>query len=79
LPDSGGLRSRDGSQSFILRLLARLATLWFVLQSLVMEKRLFPGSPDEILITVYTFNSPIWMLWIFVLDAWFQVTDFFPF
>jgi len=73
------LRSGDGSQSFILCLLARLATLWFVLQPLVMEKRLFPGSPDEILITVYAFDRAIRMLWIIVLGACFQVTSFFPF
>jgi hypothetical protein len=79
LPDSGSLRSGDGSQSFILGLLARLATLWFVLQSLVVEKRLFPGSPDETLVTVYAFDSAIRMLWIVVRGACFQVTKFFPF
>jgi len=72
------MRCGDGSESFILRLLTRLATLWFVLQSLVMKKRLFPGSPDEILITVYAFDSAIRMLWFVVLDSCFQVTDFFP-
>ena len=61
LPHAGSLRGGDGSQPFILRLLARLATLRFVLQSLVMEKCLFAGSPDEILVTVYALDAAVWM------------------
>jgi hypothetical protein len=42
-------------------LLARLATLWLVLQSLVMKKSLFPRRPDEILIAIYAFDAEIRM------------------
>jgi hypothetical protein len=40
LSDTGGLSGGDSSQPFVLRLLAGFATLWFVLQSFIMEKGL---------------------------------------
>jgi hypothetical protein len=42
-------------------LLARLATLWFILQSFVMEKGLFPRRPDEALIAIYALDAAIRM------------------
>jgi hypothetical protein len=42
-------------------LLARLATLWLVLQSFVMEKGLLTRRPDEILVAIYAFDAAIRM------------------
>jgi hypothetical protein len=56
------LRRCDSSKPFVLGLLARFATLWFVPQSLVVEECLLAGCPDEILVTVYAFDGAIWML-----------------
>jgi hypothetical protein len=50
------LRRGDGGQPFVFRLLAGLATLGLVLQSLVVEKDLLSGGPDEMFITVNAEN-----------------------
>jgi hypothetical protein len=71
LPNSGSLRRCDSSQPFVLRLLTRLAAFGFVLQSLVMEKCLFAGRPDEILVTIYASDGAIWMLWVFGFEGGF--------
>jgi hypothetical protein len=42
-------------------LFAGLATLRFILQTLVVEKSLFPGCPDEILVAVHTPDTAIRM------------------
>jgi len=47
LLDARGLRDTNCRQAFILRLLASLAPLGFVSQSLVMEKDLFTCSPEK--------------------------------
>ena len=52
LAHTGSVRRRDGRQSLILCLLANLATLWGVLQSLIVKKYLFAGSPQKALTTV---------------------------
>ena len=59
LSHTGGLRGGDGGEAFILGLLARLAALRFVLQSLVMKEDLLPGRPDEILTAVDTVYGAI--------------------
>jgi hypothetical protein len=63
------LRRGDRSQPFVLRLLARLAALRFILQSLVVKEGLLAGCPDEILVTVYAFDGAIWMLGRFGLES----------
>jgi hypothetical protein len=55
------LRSGDGCQPFVLCLFAGLATLWFVLQSFVMEESLFTRSPNESLSAVDTLDRAIGM------------------
>jgi hypothetical protein len=75
LAHSGSLSGSYGCQSLVLRLLARLAALRLVLQSLVMEKGLFARRPNERLITVNTLNAAIWMLGIL---RGIQFLDFFP-
>ena len=62
LPHTRGLRGRDRSQSFILGLLARFASLWFVLESLVVKKNLLACSPNKVFVTV---NAPYWPILIF--------------
>ena len=47
LLDSGSLGCRDGRQPIILSLLAGLATLWLVLQALVVKEDLLARSPNE--------------------------------
>jgi hypothetical protein len=76
LPDTGCLGRGDGGQSFVLRLLTGLATLWLVLQTLIMEKGLLTRCPDEILVAVYAFDAAIWM---FGIGGCFHLADFFPF
>lgn len=48
------LRGCNRSQSFVFRLLARLAALWFVFEPFIVKENLLAGSPNEILVTVYT-------------------------
>jgi hypothetical protein len=52
LPHPCGLRGGDGGQPLILGLLAGLATLRLVPQSLVVKEELFTSRPDEILTTI---------------------------
>jgi hypothetical protein len=59
-------------------LLAGLAAFGFVLQTFVMEKCLFPRSPDEILVAVYAPDGAIGIFWRFALGGHFQFMDFFP-
>lgn len=63
LPDAGRLRRCDRREPFILRLLARLATLGFVLQPLVMKEGLLAGSPDKMLVTINAENRAIRMFY----------------
>jgi hypothetical protein len=55
LSHSRRLRRRNCSQTFVLGLLARLATLWFVFESLVVEEYLLARSPDKVFVAV---NAP---------------------
>ena len=59
---AGGLRGGNGRQPFVLRLLAWFATLWLILETLVVEKRLLARSPNEILIAIDTLDAAIWKL-----------------
>ena len=52
LADARGLRGGDGGEALILRLLAGLAPLRLVLQTLVVEEELFARRPGEILAAV---------------------------
>ncbi len=47
LLDSGNLSGRYRCQAIVLRLLTGLAALWFVLQTLVVEKNLFAAGPNK--------------------------------
>jgi hypothetical protein len=75
LANAGCLRGSYRRQPFVLRLLARLATLRLVLQSLVMEKSLFARGPNEKLVAVDTLDAAIWMFGIW---RRIQFMDFFP-
>jgi hypothetical protein len=55
LPNTRSLCRRNRRESLVLCLLAGLTAFWFVLQTLVVEEDLLPGSPDKILSTVNTF------------------------
>ena len=68
--------SGDSSESFILSLLAGLATLGLILQALVMKEGLLARRPNEILITVYTPDGAIRVL---NLGAFGRLKGFFPF
>jgi len=57
-------------------LLAGLATLWLVLQSLIMEKGLLTRCPDEMLVAVYAFYAAIRM---FGIGGCIYLADFLPF
>jgi hypothetical protein len=57
-------------------LLAGLAALGFVLQTLVMKERLFSGCPNEILVTIYALDAAIWM---FGIPRRINFVEFFPF
>jgi hypothetical protein len=59
LANSRRLCCRYRSQAFVLGLLARLATLGFILQSLVVKKDLLASSPDKVLATVDTLDGAI--------------------
>jgi hypothetical protein len=50
---------RDGRETIILGLLAGLAALWFVLQTLVMKKDLLAYGPDKLFTAIYAFDSSI--------------------
>jgi hypothetical protein len=52
LLDSRNLSGRYRRQAIILGLLARLAALWFVLQTLVVEKYLFAAGPNKRLVAI---------------------------
>jgi hypothetical protein len=49
LAHARSLRGGDGCEPFVLRLLARLATLRLVSQALVVKKELLASRPDEFL------------------------------
>ena len=59
LPDTGCLRSGNGCEPFILGLLARFATLGFVLQTFVVKEDLLASRPDEIISTINTLNRAV--------------------
>lgn len=59
LPNAGGLCGGDGGETFVLGLLAGLATLGLVLQSFIMKEDLLAGRPDEILSAVNTLDRAI--------------------
>jgi hypothetical protein len=54
LPHSRRVGSGDGGQPFVLRLLAGLASLGWILQSFIVKENLFTGSPNEFLATINT-------------------------
>jgi hypothetical protein len=59
LAHARSLRRRNRRESLILGLLAWLAALGFVLQTLVVEKDLLAAGPDKILCTVYALDRSI--------------------
>lgn len=59
LTNSRRLGRSYGGESFVLGLLAGLATFGFVLEALVMEEGLFAPSPDKVLIAVYTLDGAV--------------------
>ena len=59
LAHARSLRSGDGGQALVLRLLAGLAAFRFVLQTLVVKEHLLAARPDEIFITVHTTNVAV--------------------
>jgi hypothetical protein len=59
LANAGGLRGGNRSEPFILGLLARLASLGFILQTLVVKEDLLASSPDEIISAIYTFDRTV--------------------
>ncbi len=59
LADAGSLCGGDGGEAFVLGLLAGLATLGFVPQSLVVKEDLLTGSPDKVVATVHTGDCAI--------------------
>jgi hypothetical protein len=69
LAHSRRLRSRDGCEAFVLRLFAWFASFRFVFEPLVVEEYLLSGSPDKVLVTVYT---SYWTVLIFTIQIRFQ-------
>jgi hypothetical protein len=63
------LGRRDCRESFVLGLLARLATLGLVFQAFVVEEHLFAGGPDEVFVTV---DASDWPILIFAMWSRFQ-------
>jgi hypothetical protein len=59
LTNPGGLRGGNRGEPFVLGLLAGLATLGLVLQSLVMKEDLLAARPDEILCAINAFDDAI--------------------
>lgn len=59
LPDTGQLRCGHGRETFVLGVLANLATLRRVLKAFVMKENLFARSPDEFFTTVNTGDTLI--------------------
>ena len=59
LSHSGGVGSRNGREAFILCLLAGLAALRWIFQSLVVKEGLLPRCPDKLLVAINTYNSLI--------------------
>jgi hypothetical protein len=53
------LRSGNGRQTFILCLLAGLASLRLILEPFVMEEDLFACSPNKVLTTIDALNGAI--------------------
>jgi hypothetical protein len=60
------LRGRDRSQSFVFRLLARLAALWFVFEPFVVKEDLLAGSPGKVLVTIHTMDCTVFIFTIVV-------------
>jgi hypothetical protein len=74
LPHSRRLRSRDSGQSFVLGLLAGLASLRFVFETFVMEKHLLARGPNKVFITVHASD---WAILIFGFWTHFNYVDGF--
>jgi hypothetical protein len=66
LSHSRRLRGRDRSQSFIFRLLAGLAALWFVFEPFVVKEDLLAGSPGKVLVTIHTMDCTVFIFTIVV-------------
>ncbi|HVS20458.1 MAG TPA: hypothetical protein VHD88_01355 [Pyrinomonadaceae bacterium] len=49
----------DMAEAIVLRLLARLAALWLVLQTFVVKEDLFASGPNEVLATINTSDRSI--------------------
>jgi hypothetical protein len=62
LAHAGCLRCGNGRQSFVLGLLAGLAALGLVPQTLVLKKELFARRPDKTLSAVYAVERAIFKL-----------------
>lgn len=54
LSNSGRMRRGDSGQAFVLRLFARLAALWWILQSFIVKENLLTGGPYEFLAAINT-------------------------
>lgn len=57
-----GLGGSNRRQSLVLGLLAWLAALWLIPQTLILKKELLAGCPDETLSTVYAVERAIFKL-----------------
>jgi hypothetical protein len=59
LANAGGLGGGNGCESFVLGLLARFASLGFVLQTFVVKEDLLACRPDEIIAAVNTLDRAV--------------------
>jgi hypothetical protein len=69
LSHSRRLRRGNSSQPFILGLLAGLAALGFVFESLIVKENLLARSPNKVFVTIYTLD---WAIQIFCFSIRFQ-------
>jgi hypothetical protein len=59
LANAGGLRGGNRCEPFVLGLLARFASLGFVLQTFVVKEDLLASRPDEIISAVNTLDRAV--------------------
>jgi hypothetical protein len=59
LANTGSLRGGNRSEPFVLGLLARFASLGFILQTLVVKEDLLASRPDEIISAINTFDRTV--------------------
>jgi hypothetical protein len=59
LANAGGLRGGNRCETFVLGLLARFASLGFVLQTFVVKENLLASRPDEIISAINAFDRAV--------------------